>query len=227
MVQCKYCRKCCCCFTRRTYCQHSMGPPIHPCMPPFYAPVVCHNCLNTAARPSTCTGAHPNFAAAACSGACDQGCQDVCRCGRRACSSSVPGAGPPSRPWLMSCAAACRALAAVWCLVCTPSAAVCVWLLQHTSQPADVCASQHAPGCADTQLCVSAGLSLCGSERGCSVCVSIFVALLAGILRFCGDVPSGELPTPAVAVETAQKLLHQVGCSMPAQPKLWVRPEAR
>lgn len=32
----------------------------------------------------------------------------------------------------------------------------------------------------------------------------------AGILRFCGDVPSGEMPSQAVAVETAQKLLHQV-----------------
>lgn len=34
--------------------------------------------------------------------------------------------------------------------------------------------------------------------------------VFAGILRFCGDVPSGELPSQAVAVETAQKLLHQV-----------------
>jgi hypothetical protein len=34
--------------------------------------------------------------------------------------------------------------------------------------------------------------------------------VLAGILRFCGDMQGNELPTQAVAVETAQKLLHQV-----------------
>lgn len=36
------------------------------------------------------------------------------------------------------------------------------------------------------------------------------MGVFAGILRFCGDVPNGELPPHALAVETAQKLLHQV-----------------
>jgi hypothetical protein len=169
---------------------------------------MCRNCLLAVACLSTCAGAHSNIAAAACSGACVQGCQDVCRCGRRACSHSAPGAGPPFWPEPMSCAVACRTLAAVWCLV---SAAECI-LLFRQSKPADM----RVVTC--TWVCWHAFVNFGRTDvlqdpPGASTCVFIFVALLAGILRFCGDVPSGELPTPAVAVETAQKLLHQVGCS--------------
>jgi len=50
------------------------------------------------------------------------------------------------------------------------------------------------------------GLMCCPRVERRAWCPCVF----AGILRFCGDVPSGELPSQAVAVETAQKLLHQV-----------------
>jgi hypothetical protein len=88
------------------------------------------------------------------------------------------------------------------------------------------CGSGRHTACFDIHLgvlrCTWACLNEILGVFGAAQCVSQLVCctLLAGILRFCGDVPSGELPTPAVAVETAQKLLHQVGCSMPVQPNL-------
>jgi hypothetical protein len=46
--------------------------------------------------------------------------------------------------------------------------------------------------------------------HGCRCALLGLSLVLAGILRFCGDMQGNELPTQAVAVETAQKLLHQV-----------------
>lgn len=36
------------------------------------------------------------------------------------------------------------------------------------------------------------------------------VKMFAGILRYCGDAPGSEILSQAQAIETAQKLLHQV-----------------